>query len=82
MILSALRNSSCLPKLTLFNCSINKSWFNEGKESNVELLMLALSNMTAVEEINLRVIKLNSSGACDKLMETLIANQAKNLNLK
>ena len=52
VILTALKNSPCLPQIKTFRCSWNLSWFSEGKESNVELLTQALRNMTAVETIN------------------------------
>ena len=79
IILSALSSCTCLPKLTIFDCGNNNSWF-QGKESNAEILIDAIRSMTAVEEIDVHDIEL-STDDCDKLMKTLVANKAQNYNL-
>ena len=54
--MTALCNSPCLPQLNEFSCRENTTWFDKGKESNVELLTHALRKMTTVEFIDLHRI--------------------------
>ena len=51
---------------------------NHDKEGNAQLLAEAISNMTAVEIIDLGSSSIYNHSMSDKIVESFVANQAKN----
>ena len=78
MILSALAKSPSLRKITHFSCSVNDSWFLEGKESNCELLCQAIRGMTSLQDLNLRYIQLSSESMAEQVVSAIVDNEHAN----
>ena len=77
VVLSALASSNSLPTITHFRCGDNRSWFDEGKESNAELLSDAIRAMTNLKYLDLYE-SLLSTEALDKVVSAIVANQEQN----
>ena len=80
MVLSALASSNSLPTITHIRCGGNRSWFSQGKESNMELFIDAIRAMK-----NLRYLDLSDSNfsteVCDKVISAIVEIQEQNNNL-
>ena len=80
VVLLALVSSNSLSTITHFRCGQNISWWDEGKENNVELLSNAIIAMTSLKYLNL----FNSNfptEQCDKVVSAIVENQERNPNL-